>query len=339
MLRTPPNKTLRVFIASPDDVTEERELVSLVIDELRRTMSPILRIELEAVRWETHSWPAIGEDVQDVINQQIADYDVFVGIMWRRFGTPTKRDGSGTGEEFHRAFNYFRQFQRPKIMFYFRTKPFYPVERAELKQFERVFRFRAELRKLGVLFWEYNEPLEFERRFREHLTKQLFHAQNRLGDLAQNGSPSVFFSYKRQDQERVESFYQALKSSGRFEPWMDVHDILPGGSWVAECTSAIEAADFFLTFISEHSVNPQSRSETGFTVRSELEIAEASATDRGLENLPPGPQTYIIPVRLDPVQPSGVIASYQWIDLFDEAAHRKLLDALDRIWEGRRQLR
>ena len=107
-------KRVRVFIASPGDVSEERDVVSLVVNELRRILSDIRQVELEPVRWETHAWPDVGADPQDVINRQISRYDVFVGIMWRRFGTPTKRAESGTSEEFDRAYRYFKEYKKAK---------------------------------------------------------------------------------------------------------------------------------------------------------------------------------------------------------------------------------
>ena len=86
-------KRLRIFIASPSDVSEERDIVSnVVVPEIQRIfghnqlVGNKQQIELEAVRWETHAWPAIGDDAQDVINKEIGDYDILVGIMWKRFG-------------------------------------------------------------------------------------------------------------------------------------------------------------------------------------------------------------------------------------------------------------
>ena len=34
--------------------------------------------------------PAFGSEPQEVVNKQIQDYDIFVGILWHRIGTPTK---------------------------------------------------------------------------------------------------------------------------------------------------------------------------------------------------------------------------------------------------------
>jgi len=165
---------LRVFIASPSDVSEERDIVSLVVSELRRTHGDALNVELESVRWETHAWPDIGADAQDVINNQIGQYDIFVGIMWKRFGTPTKRASSGTGEEFDRAYDFFTRFNRPKIMFYFRRTPFYTSNVEDWSQFRKVITFRKKLEKLGAFFGEYEQSLGFERDVREHLTKQIW---------------------------------------------------------------------------------------------------------------------------------------------------------------------
>src|SRR5438309_1896456 len=93
---------LVVFAASPGDVSRERDLLDTVAAELNKTLCPPLGIHLELVKWETDSFPGVASDAQALINQQIPPYDIFIGIMWKRFGTPTGRAGSGTEEEFDR---------------------------------------------------------------------------------------------------------------------------------------------------------------------------------------------------------------------------------------------
>src|SRR5262245_31377026 len=116
-------KHVKLFLVSPGDVAEEREIVSEVVTpEFNRIFSDErlakeLCLHLEVLRWETHSWPGVGEDAQDVINRQIPEYDIFLGIMWKRFGTPTGRAKSGTLEEFERAYQAFKRTGRPYIMF------------------------------------------------------------------------------------------------------------------------------------------------------------------------------------------------------------------------------
>jgi hypothetical protein len=34
-------------------------------------------------------WPGFGEDARSVINDRIGEYDIFIGVFWNRFGTPT----------------------------------------------------------------------------------------------------------------------------------------------------------------------------------------------------------------------------------------------------------
>ena len=86
---------LQVFVASPGDVDIERKILEDVISEFNLTWSDTNKVRLELLKWETHSHPGFGQDAQDVINQQIGnDYDIFIGIMWGRFGSPTNRSES-----------------------------------------------------------------------------------------------------------------------------------------------------------------------------------------------------------------------------------------------------
>src|SRR5581483_9907135 len=114
---------LRVLVASPSDTIEERTALSnKVIPELNKLHGAMEGFNLEGLLWETDSYPGLGVDAQDVLNHQLASYEIFVGIMNMRFGTPTHRGDSGTEEEFDRALD--RYLSRPKdirILFYFRN--------------------------------------------------------------------------------------------------------------------------------------------------------------------------------------------------------------------------
>lgn len=179
-------KKLRVFVASPGDVTEERECLWRVVDELNRGIAAEKNYNLEIVRWETHAWPSAGDDAQDVINRQIPLPDIFIGILWKRFGSPTKRAGSGTEEEFDRAYVSWRKHKRPEIMFYFGRMPYFPSSTDEIAQMEKVFRFKIKLEEAGLLYWDYRSREQFEADVRSHLTKvllQLPRYSNSTADL------------------------------------------------------------------------------------------------------------------------------------------------------------
>src|SRR6266851_4502917 len=109
---------IRIFIASPSDVQKERDSLPAIINELNHTMARHLGFVIELVRWETHCHPAMGRP-QGVINEQIGEYDIFIGVMWKRFGTPTGQADSGTEEEFDRAYQEWRRDETVYILFYF----------------------------------------------------------------------------------------------------------------------------------------------------------------------------------------------------------------------------
>mgnify|MGYP001230997663 CR=1 FL=1 len=164
---------LRVFVASPEDVKEERESITKIINEMNKTWEKE-NIQVKVVKWETDTAPGVGEDPQDVVNNGIGDdYDIFVGIMWTRFGTPTNRAGSGTAEEFNRS--YERHQEDPnslQIMFYFnQAKP--NLDDIDPEQFMLLNDFKTKLGELGVYYWNYNGADEFENYFRMHINSKV----------------------------------------------------------------------------------------------------------------------------------------------------------------------
>jgi len=102
------------------------------------------------VRYETHSYPDIGAP-QEVINREIpVDYDIFIGIMWKRVGTPTATAPSGTIEEFNRACEQRKRGSLPRIMFYFCDQPIPVPTSMELQQLAEVVKFRSQLASQGL---------------------------------------------------------------------------------------------------------------------------------------------------------------------------------------------
>jgi len=333
------NNRLRIFIASPGDVGEEREIVSLVVAEIRRVFEDLLPFQLDAIRWETHAWPDVGEDAQDVINREIGEFDIFVGIMWRRFGTPTKRARSGTDEEFQRAYKYFKKYERPRVMFYFRKTPFYTTDLKEISQFRKVVQFRKELEKLGVLFWEYDRPIDFERSVREHLIRQLLPmistgfsvpippggsepprpsehrppVPKRMSSKSEQ--PMVFLAYSHEDRDKVMRLYEDLRIAG-FHPWLDTENLLPGQMWHLEIDRAIKRSDAIVLCLSSSSI-----SKPGF-FQKELK----TALER-VKALPAG-TSCLIPVRFDEVSIPSEIGMLQYLDYFHADGPKRLVEAL-----------
>lgn len=193
---------IRVFVASPNDVVEERKALEGVLRELNTTLAKDLGLYIELVSWETDSLPGVSTDPQAVINEQIGDdFDVFLGIMWTRFGTPTDRAGSGTEEEFDRAYKRWKKDPDAlRVMFYFKNAPISPSD-VEIDQLANVLAFKEKLsEEKGVYFWSFSSTTEFEQFARMHLAKQM---RNWAGtDMSNANSRSV-----SEEADKLESAY------------------------------------------------------------------------------------------------------------------------------------
>jgi hypothetical protein len=161
---------LRILVASPSDVLEEREKLEHVVKEVNQILGLHHRIRFDLIRWETNTRPAVGSDAQAIINKQIGDdYDVFLGILWMRFGTPTPRSASGTQEEFERAYNWYKSDPSSiEIMLYFKEAAPTSLNDIDTGQLQLVREFRKQFGDKG-LYRTFNSTEEFEKLTRLHL--------------------------------------------------------------------------------------------------------------------------------------------------------------------------
>jgi hypothetical protein len=166
-------KIYKVFLASPSDTKGERGIVENIVNDINGTLGEHHNFIVKVLKWETDTYPDFGEDGQDVINRQLGmDYDIFIGIMWKKFGTPTNRAESGTEEEFERAYEKHKASRNVKIMFYFNTAAI-PQDQLDLKQIEKVQSFKKKVGELGGYYWSYDSLGNFEKDVRKHLQKHL----------------------------------------------------------------------------------------------------------------------------------------------------------------------
>lgn len=156
-----------VFVASPADVKKERDLLESVIKEVNLTHGAPLGYELDLWRYEENAFPSAGKP-QDVINSIAKPYQLFIGIMWKRFGTPTQMYGSGTEEEYTKAYEAWQRNEVIDIMFYFCKKPVSPESLEEIDQLGKVFQFKKALNSKSFI-WDYNNTKDFEEKIRKHL--------------------------------------------------------------------------------------------------------------------------------------------------------------------------
>lgn len=165
-------KVYRIFIASPSDTARERELCDRVFSEINQGIGSIFNFRIDSLKWENDVRPSIKNiDGQTVINNEIGDsYEVFIGIMNKKFGTATSKAGSGTEEEFNNAFQRYQDKKNVEIAFYFNDAP--PEKMSDLNPVElvKIDEFKSKLSGLGI-YGTYNGALDFEEKLRKDLTK------------------------------------------------------------------------------------------------------------------------------------------------------------------------
>ena len=158
----------KVFLASPGDVKEERIIVKKVID-LYNQIHSCDNIKLELLCWEDSTHPSFGDYPQDVVNSQIGDdYDVFIGILWARFGTPTLKYESGTEEEFYRAYERYKNGDSIELMVY-RKDESISLSSIDVEQLQKINRFTSEVGKLGGYYFTFTGENQFQEMLLKHL--------------------------------------------------------------------------------------------------------------------------------------------------------------------------
>jgi hypothetical protein len=188
---------LRVFLASPGDVADERALALKVLDELQ--YDPLLRggATVETVAWDK---PGAGTPMLATMTPQEAiaeglpkpsECDIVVVTLWSRIGTPlptdwVKSDGtpyrSATEWEYRDALQAAERTGKPDILVYRRTEELNlgtsdPKFLEKYAQWQQVEAFFAEFRNPdGSIRRGYNgypTPDAFERTLNLHLRERV----------------------------------------------------------------------------------------------------------------------------------------------------------------------
>ena len=178
---------LRVFVASPGDVGEERRLAARTFERLQLEFGH--RVDLEPIFWEHEPLRATGSFQEQIPLPSQAD--IVVSILWSRLGTrlPQKLkrpDGSeyasGTEFELEDAMRSFQEKGTPDLLVYRKTtRPFTELDSEELMQ-ERFAQRRALEGFLDrwlkdpdgsfkAAFHSFDTPARFEELLEEHLRR------------------------------------------------------------------------------------------------------------------------------------------------------------------------
>jgi len=150
---------LKVFISSPSDVEEERDIIKDVADSINRAEGELRGFHLKVIGSET-TIPGLG-DPQDLINITAEQADLVLIIFWRKFGTPTKNYPSGTIEEFALAMESYDKCGKPEVMVHFRDVDNQP---------KNICEFRKQLENNRSAYYSsYSDTVEFRELIHRYL--------------------------------------------------------------------------------------------------------------------------------------------------------------------------
>lgn len=165
-------KVFRVFIASPNDLADERRDLREVVDAINRIYSQETDWRIELLGWED-TLPGAGRP-QDLINVDLDKADLFIGCLWRRWGTPSGGGGrTGFEEEFERALKRRTTSGLPEMWLFFKH-----VDEAERndpgEQLKKVLAFREREEKAKrLLFQHFSDVADWHRRLEPLLHRHL----------------------------------------------------------------------------------------------------------------------------------------------------------------------
>ncbi|TJY35902.1 DUF4062 domain-containing protein [Pontimicrobium aquaticum] len=221
-----------IFIASPSDLQEERIAIEEVTKELNLTFGIKQNIVIELLKWETHSAPGISEiHPQEIINEDIGnEYDIFIGLLWKKFGTPTEKTGSGTEEEFLNAFDRFNKKENIQVLFYFKDAVPKSLKEINASELIKIENFKTDLCEKKALYWEFDTCENLKNFLRIHIPK-------RITNLIEN-------SDKKTERKLVETIieeeeYGLLDYSEMFEDF--IHNSTNSLTQISESTQWIGA--------------------------------------------------------------------------------------------------
>ncbi len=185
-------KEIGLFVSSPGGLQADRQAVVNAVAEANR----ILRAEglrVAEYLWERDARPAQGATSgQDVINRQLLDgSDVLLLIMHHKAGSSV--DGvSGTISEFRRMRSVAAQGRRHvEFLTYFNMSPISPD--VDVDQLKIVQEFRREVSSSGILYREYDSPIDLTPSLIPHIVEAARSAAKAGGAVAfaQATSPDV----------------------------------------------------------------------------------------------------------------------------------------------------
>ncbi len=174
-----PNSTnLHVFVSCPSDVSAEKGIVEQVCKRINKNLNHTGCNIQFVYRDCSEVIGRAGTRPQQQINDSISGYDIYIGILHMRFGTPTGAANpdtgiayeSGTEEEYFLASERAKSGAAPSHIYFFFKKMYGSQNSQEHEQAGKVLRFKESLMRHDWVN-SFEHSLDFEKEVNDLLTR------------------------------------------------------------------------------------------------------------------------------------------------------------------------
>jgi len=182
-------RILCIFLASPSDLQEERKVTREIVDRINRVFGRRMGWHIELLGWEDRL-PGFSRP-QALIDKDVDSCDLFLGILWRRWGQPTGEYESGFEEEFTRARDRKEKTGKPEIWLFFKS-----IDEENLQdpgeQLKKVIEFKNDqIERRELLFKEFSDPQMWRETIHDDLTAYIVDLAGEESKLAAQGQSLI----------------------------------------------------------------------------------------------------------------------------------------------------
>jgi len=198
-------KEIKVFLSCPEDIVKHsiKDVVERVLEEDNIYFKSHYGFIFELKHWKKNVY--LGKctpRVQDRINEILKNCDIYLGILWTRFGSPSGSNpegvsySSGTEEEF-----YFAKSLDKKLWFLFCRYPIDP-HRIDPEQLNKIKEFKEQLKREQFWYAEFSDEDKLRKVLKENISnfieeKYSIKIEEREGKLQNLPSGADFSKYSR----------------------------------------------------------------------------------------------------------------------------------------------
>lgn len=193
---------LSVFVASPRDLSDERKTLRDVVERLNKIYGKRIGWQIELLGWEDTL--AGFSRPQTLINKDVENCDLFIGMLWKRWGTESGEFSSGFEEEFSIARSRRLNGDKPEIWMFFKR-----IEEELFKdpgeQLKKCIQFKKQLIEgKELLFKEFENMSAFSDIAFDDLSAYLLDInisyQEKSSDIGAESPKSKSVSYAKPEQ-------------------------------------------------------------------------------------------------------------------------------------------